>query len=232
MKKNLIVTGLILVVFLLGELFVWNKFVKTKEVDYDLDKAKVLVDNYYTDNYLLNGNLFTDGMSDRYMIGKAFDKSIDKAKDYNCNEIYKDSERDDQGIVVGEGTFCDGIVKGISYKDLESSYKELFGKNAKLDKKTVGIFGYVKDEDIFVSLSCRCGGEGFTKYVYGVKDATLKGDKLTVHVYYASFEPEEGKEEEEIDTNKYISENKDKMAVYTMNFVKENKTYKLLSVKK
>lgn len=232
MKRNLIITVLFVLLVVLGEIFVWNKFVKVRESEYDIEKAEKLVDSYYTDNYLLNGNLFTDGMSKRYMIGKAFDKAVDKAKEYDCNEIYKDLEKDDEGIVVGEGTFCDGTVKGISYKDLESSYKELFGKNAKLEKKTVGIFGYVKDQDIFTSLSCRCGGVGFTKYVYGIKDATTKGNKLTVHVYYAEFEPEEGKEEEKIDTNKYISENKDKMTVYTMNFVKENKTYKLVSVKK
>ena len=66
--------------------------------------------------------------------------------------------------------------------------------------------------------------------IYDVKDATIKGSNLTINVYYDEYEPENP--EEEIDTKKYVSDNKDKMSVYEMDFVKEGKEYKLLEVKK
>ncbi len=231
MKKNLFITVALLAVLILGELLIWNKIVVPNEVkEYDLKKAKELVDKFYTDNYIISGNVFKDGMTERYKISMAFNESK-KAKEYECKELYKEAKTDDQGIVVGDGTFCDDKVKGILYADLEKSYKDLFGNNSKLMKKSVGIFDYIKDENLFTYLSCRCGGVDMTQYIYGIKDATLKGKDLVINVYYSEYEKEEA-EEEKVDTEKYIKENKDKMSIYQMDFVKEGKLFKLLEVKK
>lgn len=231
MKKNIIITVLILAVVILGEFLIWDKVVVPNEVkDFDLVEAKKLVDKFYTDNYIVSSNVFKDGMTERYMLTMAFNNAKDKQKDTNCSELYTDKETDYEGIVVGDGTYCDGTVKTVLYADLEKSYKGLFGNEIKLAKKSVGVINYVKDENLYAFLSCRCGGGDLTQYIYDVKDATIKGSNLTINVYYDEYEPENP--EEEIDTKKYVSDNKDKMSVYEMDFVKEGKEYKLLEVKK
>lgn len=229
MKKNLIITVVALILVILGEYLIWDKIVIANEVrDYDLAKAKKLVDKFYTDNYIISDNVFKDGLTERYKITMAFNEAKDKQKEYECEELYKDSEKDDDGIKVGDGTFCDGKVTAIQYADLEKAYKNLFGNDSKLVKKSVGIFDYVKDENLFTYLSCRCGGVDVITYVYKVKDAKIKGSKLTINVYYDEVEePGEDFNEEE-----YLKENVSKMDVYEMEFVKENKTFKLLEVKK
>ena len=229
MKKNIIITALILLVVVLGELIIWNKIVIPNEVsDYDLVKAKKLVDKFYTDNYIVSGNIFKDGMTERYKISMAFNSAKDKIREFACEDLYKEKKKDDDGIVLGNGTYCDGTVNTILYADLEKSYKNLFGKKAVLGKKTVGIFNYVEEENVFAYLSCRCGGIDLTTYIYDVKDAKLKGSDLTINVYYYEYETEE----ENVDTKKFIEENRDKMSIYEMDFVKEGKEFKLLDVKK
>lgn len=227
MKKNIIISVIMLILVILCEFLIWDKIVVPSEVrDYDLVKAKELVDKFYTDNYIISSNVFKEGMTEKYKISMAFNES-NKVKEYECSEIYKDTTSDSEGIVVGDGTFCDGKVKGLQYADLEKAYKDLFGKEAKLAKRGIGIIDYINDENLFVFLSCRCGGVDLTKYIYDVKDASIKGSDLTINVYYAELE-----EEEEIDVKKYINENKDKMSIYQMDFVKEGKKFKLLEVKK
>ena len=229
MNKKIVLTFLVCILIVVCEILVSSKFVNVYK-DYDLKSAKELVDKFYSDNYIVSSNIFKDGMNDRYKISMAYNKISEKAKEYECKELYKDAKKDDQGIVVGDGTFCDGKVKGVSYKDLEEAYKSLFGKNKKLDKKTVGVFNYIKENDIFVYLSCRCGGVDNKIYIYDVKDAKIKGSNLVVNVYYYEYEPE--KKDEKVDTKKFISENKDKMSTYKMKFVKEGKEFKLLKVEK
>lgn len=229
MKKNLFITVALLVVLVLGELLIWNKIVIPNEVvDYDLKKAKELVDKFYTDNYIVSSNIFKDGMTERYKISMAFNEIKDKLKEMECTELYKDGKKDDEGIVVGDGTYCDGKANTVLYADLERAYKSLFGNDAKLAKRTVGIFDYIKDENIFVYLSCRCGGVDQAKHVYDVKDATKRGKNLTINVYYYELEDEEN----ELDIKKIIKEKEDKISVYQMDLVKEGKAFKLLEVKK
>lgn len=211
-------------IIILSEYLIWYKFIEPNETkDYDLVKARALVDKFYSDNYIINDNVFKSGMTERYKISMAFNESK-KSKEYNCDEIYKDNEKDSDGIIVGDGTYCDGTVNGILYADLEKSYKNLFGNSSKLMQKSIGVFDYIKDENLFTYLSCRCGGVDLTNYIYEVKDATIKGKNLTINVYYYESE-------EEIDKDKFISENKELMSIYEMNFIKENKTFKLLDVK-
>lgn len=228
MKKNIIISIIILLLIILGEYLIWDKIVVPNEIrDYDLVKAKELVDKFYTDNYIVSGNVFKDGMTERYMLSMAFNNAEDKQKELECSELYKDSTKDDEGIVVGDGTYCDGKVKTMLYADLEKSYKNLFGNDTKLAKKTVGVIDYIKDENLYAFLSCRCGGVDLAKYIYDVKDAQIKGSNLTINVYYDELESEE-----EVDAKKYINENRDKMSVYKMDFIKEGKNFKLLEVKK
>ena len=229
MKKNIIISVIILLLIILGEYLIWDKIVVPSEVrDYDLVKAKELVDKFYTDDYIVSSNIFKDGMTERYKLSMAFNAAKDKQREVECSELYKDKETDYEGIVVGNGTYCDGKVKTILYADLEKAYKGLFGNDSKLLKKSVGIIDYVDDENVFAFLSCRCGGVDLKKYIYEVKDATIKGSELTINVYYAEVE----EPEEDFNEKEYIKSNKDTMSVYTMTFEKENKVFKLIEVKK
>ena len=228
MKKNIIITVLVLMLIVFIEVVISRK-PEEKEKDFDTKEATTLVDKYFTDNYIVAGNVFKDGMVDRYKFGLAINNLDKELTEYDCNELYPENEKDELGIVVGNGTYCDGKVKGISYDDLNTSYKKLFGNDSKLKKESAGIFGYVESKDIFVGLSCRCGGEGFTKYLYKVKDAKVKGNKLVINVYYYEYEADP---EEEVDGAKVLEENIDKASVYKMEFKKEDKVFKLISVKK
>ena len=228
MKKNIIITVLVLILIVLLEVLIANKPKEEKEKDFDTKEATALVDKYFTDNYIVSGNVFKDGMTDRYKFGLAINNLDKELTEYDCGELYPESETDYEGIVVGNGTYCDGKVKGISYDDLDKSYKKLFGNDSKLKKESVGIYGYVESKDIFVGLSCRCGGEGFTKYSYKVKDSKVKGNKLVVNVYYYEYEINP---EEEVDETK-LEDNIDKASIYKMEFKKEDKVFKLISVKK
>ena len=228
MKKNIIITVLVIILIVLLEVLISNK-TQEKEKEFDTKEATVLVDKYFTDNYIVSGNVFKDGMIDRYKIGLSINNLDKELTEYECSELYPENEKDEEGIVVGNGTYCDSKVKGISYDDLNKSYKKLFGNDSKLAKESVGVYGYIEDKDIFVVLSCRCGGIGFTKYLYEVKDAKVKGNKLIVNVYYYEYEAEP---EEEVDEAKVLEENKDKASVYKMEFKKEDKVFKLISVKK
>lgn len=231
MKKNIIITVLVLILIVVLEVVISSK-TNEKEKDFDTKEAKVLVNQYFTDEYIPTSNVFNDGMNDRYKIGLSLFYYEKDLTEYDCNELYPESERDDEGIVVGNGTFCDGKVKGISYNDLNKSYKKLFGNSSDLEKKTVGVYNYIKDKDTFVILSCRCGGATQTRYLRDVKEATIKGNTLKVKVYYFEYVPEEGKENEEIDEAKVLEENKSKATIYEMKFKKEDKVFKLISVKK
>ena len=228
MKKNLVVTLILIGLFVVGEIFVSNKLTDNKVKDFDLTKAKELVDKFYTDDYVVTSNIFKDGMTERYKISMAMNSIKDKLKETDCSELYKDKKKDSDGIVVGDGTFCDGKANTISYTDLETAYKSLFGNKAKLAKKTIGVFNYIEDKNIFVYLSCRCGGVDNSKYIYKVKDAKIKGNTLTINVYYH----QEEKPAKDFDEAKYLEENLDKMDIYTMTLKKENKVFKLLEVKK
>lgn len=231
MKKNIIITVSVLILIVLLEVLISTK-TKDKEKEFDAKEASVLVDTYFTDNYIVSSNIFKDGISERYKLGLAINNLDKELTEYNCSDLYPDFELDEEGIVVGNGTYCDGTVKGISYDDLNKSYKKLFGNDSKLKKESVGIYGYVESKDIFVGLSCRCGGVDFNKYLYKVKDAKEKGNNLTVNVYYYEYKPEEGKETEEIDEAKVLEENIDKASIYEVKFKKEDKVFKLVSVKK
>ena len=126
MKKNIIITVLVLILIVLLEVLIANKPKEEKEKDFDTKEATTLVDKYFTDNYIVSGNVFKDGMTDRYKFGLAINNLGKELTEYDCGELYHESETDYEGIVVGNGTYCDGKVKGISYDDLNTSYKKLY----------------------------------------------------------------------------------------------------------
>ena len=60
MKKNLIGTLIVVLMVVLIECAAYFLFINV-EKDYDKTKAKKLVDKYFTDNYVVIGNIFKDG---------------------------------------------------------------------------------------------------------------------------------------------------------------------------
>ena len=229
MKKNLIGTLIVVFIVAIIEFVCYTMFINV-EKDYDNAKAKKLVTSYFSSSVVATNNVLKTGMTDKYKISLAINKiTSDKLTEYNCTELYPDKEKDNTGIIVSEGAYCDGTTQGISYNELNNAYKELFGNNSKLKKESYGVYDYIKDKDVFVMLSCRCGNVDVTEYLYDVKDAKIKGDTLKIRVNYFEYVPEEGKENEEIDVDKMLKEN---ATIYEMKFKKENKVFKLISVKK
>ena len=109
MKKNLIVTILLLIGIVVVEYLVWSKVVEPKKVqDYDLKKAKELVDKFYTDDYIVSSNVFKDGMTEKYMMSMSFNEAKSKLKEVECSELYADKTKDSDGIIVNDGAYSDG----------------------------------------------------------------------------------------------------------------------------
>lgn len=231
MNKRLIGSLIIVFIVVIIEYLCYTLFIDV-EKSYDKAKAKELVGTYFTNSPVATNNVFKTNMSEKYKLGLAINNVEEKFTEYDCNELYKDNEKDSGGIIVAKGAYCDGSAQAISYAGLEKAYKKLFGNEAKLSKERVDAYDYIAEKDIFVMLSCRCGNTDVTKYLYDVKDAKIKDNTLKVKVYYYEYVPEEGKENEEIDEAKVLEENKSKATIYEMKFKKENKVFKLISVKK
>ena len=175
-----------------------------KEKDYDLEKAKKLIDKYYIERE--DSNSFLDGMPDEVRnIIAIRNMPYKDVKENTCLSIYKDeatAKKDESGKFTVTlkidstedkiGGCDDNYVNYYGYDDINDSYNYLFGKSSNLPKSDFeyknDLYDYVDSQNIFTQLSCRCGGVYYKYYKYLVKDAKVKGDTLTIIVPYIDME--------------------------------------------
>ena len=183
-----------------------NSKTTDSDKDYSTAKAKELIDKYYVE--MLWDNIYTDetgydGMTkdvvtinnivnSKKKIGSCFyfyENNPNAIKDGQSYSVKLNSS--EFSIKTGGG--CDtGTADYYEYKDLNSVYKDLFGKDQEMPKSDFSkwgrVFDYMEDKDVFVQLDCRCGGaEGPHYRNYFVQNAKVKGDTLTVNVGYVSM---------------------------------------------
>ena len=225
-KKNnpilIIIIFILLAIIIGGGIFVYTKYIAPsnnknasnprttnneasgKEQDYDLVKAKELIDKYYVS--YLSDNIFTDGITlatkNRIALKNI---SSEYKSENNCDVLYENNsnarkEGTGYGVTLNptleelKGKInaggCDlGSADTYKYEDVNNVYKALFGKNENVSKSDfmyyIGPYDYIEDKAIFVLLNARGGGAiGPHFTTYGVQSAKIIGEKLIVDVGY------------------------------------------------
>lgn len=168
-----------------------NEKVEKKEENFDLEKAKkILEDMEYT--------RFYDVSSDKIETLKlqiAFNKA--KSQPATCDSIYNNlpnAKKEEFGYVVTlddiQETICQGSTKVILYKELDESYKKLFGSGVTISKTDIegfsycdGNYDYIESLDAFVHLDDSPDGcYNENKEINIIKSAILKDKQLTIEV--------------------------------------------------
>ncbi len=142
--------------------------------------------------------------------------------------------------------FCDiyednGISYSVKYEDLNKTYKLLFGSELNASKTDFGNITYESKNDLYILLSCRCGGVSGVVSVYDVISSSTKDNKLIVKVWYTNLSSEDDEkycssdnkdlcfELEGIENNvtEYYKGKTNNLPTRTFTFVKENNNYVL-----
>lgn len=203
----IIIILLVLIILGLGAFICYEKGLfggkdnepKVVEKEYNLDKAKKLVDKYYITNY--GSNTFTTGLTDEAKVVTAiFNTNIKESSVISCYSAYSNNPNAKQdsdtsffiSFESSRGGGCDSdTVPFYSYDAINETYKELYGEDLDIAKKSFAyealIYDYLESNNGFAKLSCRCGGVTFDRNLYFVKSAKLDGDKLTVDVAYITL---------------------------------------------
>lgn len=164
------------------------------------DEAKSILKKYSIndDIYFLTAGQF----SDNYKVLLTIKKTEPKDENNICEKVNKNydntSTKDEWGnysinyLAGYDEVYCNDEDKFYSYDDLEKTYQELFGKNAKLPNVNVvdnlrefEIFAYLKNPKGYVSLGNELGGyveDGQTEYIY---DAYTLNNEM--HIIFSSF---------------------------------------------
>ncbi|MBE6138778.1 MAG: hypothetical protein E7173_03440 [Firmicutes bacterium] len=215
--------------------------------DYDLEKAKELVDKYYTD-----GSWIFD---DEHKLEMAFNQMENiSLKRVSCKSLYgEDFYWHDDTVLA-----CDNYSKVFEYSELNNEYKKLFGSLSNAPKTWFNIdnnelfndfevtaLNYIEKTNQFATLVCRgtCGGPfGDGVSLYDVLSAqTDDEDNLYVIIGYVTFNWDWNDDEEvELQSNydksiaykdkndisgNYVKENQDKIYKTTIVFTNENGNY-------
>lgn len=171
-----------------------NNYEEKTEKDYDLAKAKQLLDNIDYNNFF---SMAEDSRRiEALKIQIAFNKT--KSKTATCDSIYSDLpnvKKSDYGYDVpldeknGDQTWCHNSTKVISYNDINDTYQRLFGSSKIIPKKDFGYsycdgtYDYIENLDAFVHLYYEPDGcYSLVHEVNVIKTAKIKGEKLTIEV--------------------------------------------------
>lgn len=217
-------------------------------VDYDLDKAKKLVDKYYY-NYRGMETTF-EKMSENDKMFIAYTKLNES--DFgvaNCKNLYAGEGNDAGGYyidVLGNEYVCNEYSKTIAYNLINSAYKDLFGNSTNIPKKSFAIgweaIGYVQSTNEFVDLDFYGGGDWpENQPKYGVISAKLTNDNNLVvevgyvvfkfdfdrNLYYADFDKNITYTSVDDIEEDFFKQNLDEVKVLKFNFEKENNKFVL-----
>lgn len=184
--------------------------------EFDLIAAKNLIDKYY---YRIDNNdIFTNGFNDesKMIITLNNIPNDDVVKGYDCDSIF---ENDESSVFKSyyyeislndfnenKSAFCplttgqSDYLSVISYETANKLYKELFGYDEEMSKKSSGKAKYYFKNNNFYELSCNvkvtyalCTNieEHLKKIIYGVKSAYKLNGKLYVDVVLETLTCEE-----------------------------------------
>lgn len=175
---------------------------KENEIEKELDLKDTRVEKAYKIVSLNNDRMFDTGFYESkkmtyeelpYKQAFAYryrEPSIKEVKNYkSCDEI--DKEYDDLGwkcIRSGYEGFLNEGFDIIDAKELEKTYKEIFGNNRAMARedfytnadKGCSTFDYGKKSDSFAHIQSGCGYDGGGIYTKLVK-ATLKGNEMALY---------------------------------------------------
>lgn len=264
--KNVIIVILCVVVLCLCGYLVYDKVLSgnqndVKEEVVDLGYAKKLVDKYYEES--LGSNVIEAGLTEEAKIFLAIrNTSIEHmSSPISCDSIYQNSEKatfQGYGYMVkldshdNKAGFCNNDTNIIHYDEVNKSYKELFGSDEEVPKRSIFFLYHVYDfnDNYFVKLSCNCGGADTTLRLYDVKSANIIDGKLVVSVgyeallndweknqYYSKIQDKYFTLDNSIEgiesfKEEYLKENLDKMDTYEFVFEQDNYNYVLKSITK
>ena len=241
MKKYITLLLIIIIIILFGIKFCHND-------NYDLIKARELVDKYYYKNYF-TGDMF-DGLTDKYKFWLAYSKLDSKEKQQlSCDSLYQSTSfsKDINGYKIDNSRYCDGNVNVVTYSDINRAYKELFGSDESIKKQDVSQFNYISNRDIFVELGCRCDESFSIVNVFGIPKAKKNKDELVITVQYSLLNKvDKDNYYSKLDNTKYLSEdvfsegfekkyidkNKNIINVYELTYKKDNGEYVLKTLVK
>lgn len=172
-----------------------------KEMDFDLDKANQLLENIDYNSFF---DMPEDISIDLLKLQVAFDKA--KSQSATCDSIYANLagvkkeewgyEIDLDNVDFDTQNLCQYSTKVTTFKDVEETYKKLFGKTTLLTKKDIGGYSYcdgnydyIESLDSFVLLNHNPDGCFSTnKEVNVIKSAKAKDNQLTIEVYRTILE--------------------------------------------
>lgn len=204
--KNVIITVLSVLVFVLGGLLIFNinkepnkelndkelndkesndKETVNQEEQFDLEVANELVDKYA---YIsLATNIFENGLSDELMMIIALE-SIPNNKSFvsSCDSLYKNKEK--ASFVAGEYSvnlgeeqqgFCRTATKKIRYDSINEHYKFLFGETKEAPQKNVNLSPsiYEYDQNSNSFIELNCNCGGIDPSIHMYKVKNAKLNK-------------------------------------------------------
>ena len=213
-KKNnpilIIIIFILLVIIIGGGAFVYTKYIapsnnknssntattdkKVEEEvkEYDLAKAKELIDKYYY-KYTAqpDQNLFTADMTEDVKKNIALNNLKNEFKKIECSQItgFETSNTGQCIKLNNSSVFTEG--RNIDYDSLNNKYKYLFGKTTEVSKEAFSdltyfvSWEYMENKNIFLQTIGIGGLEGASNYSnYFVKKAEISGDSLIIDVAY------------------------------------------------
>lgn len=172
---------------------------QTTEKDYDLGKAKELLEKFgFYKIISCNSFIYDKRYSDDYKALIALEKvDSSKVKTANCSDIFSDSDYVSEfSYYKGKSGVClkDGTSNTIAYSDVNSIYKKMYGEDMpkkeasglKVSELFYSFYDYIDSIDSFASTSCNgCGGTcGPNWNITDIYSAKEIGNKLYIDVKY------------------------------------------------
>jgi len=210
--KNFVITLLIILVLCLGGYLVYDKIIhnnddgdNTKEVledekKYDLVEAKKLVDRYMSQDYMRYEILSDNYLSEEAKVKIAINNTKSTNTEYTCKEAFPEYYSEGEAFVNDDTSGSVGVCTDnyesseiYDYKNVNSTYKKLFGNKKDLPKIMIdydifGVYAYSKTYDAFVELSCACGDfYSVGSSYYEVNSANIVDSTLEVVINYINF---------------------------------------------
>ena len=229
----------------------------------DTQKADEIMKNifgeqyYYDFSYSNKDDIIFN--NNEYKTTVALENTKTKSSSYSCKDFFEYNISplgDDQhSWLVEDGDFngvCydeDGLDY-YSYDDVNKTYKSKFddGNNAvkdNINRIFTDLYGYSKDKNVYVWLSCGCG-DGGNIAVYGVTDSYIEKDELYISVVIGFAENidvddnvltlKDGTSvtltDSELEDNELYKKYQDNLDKYTFKFSVDKDSYKFIETEK
>lgn len=207
MKKNLVITILLIIVLCLGGYLVFDKVIDKKEekVKDPIPKEDVELDTAIAEKFideLINLDVFNildrlseNGLTEENKLSIAIAKTKG-SNSYSCNDAFDMNENNNSEYrPVSNKKWGCGLqdrVSSYSYDLVNEQYKALFGSLENANKTgiyTTNAYEYSSKINSYVSLNPYFGPIVRNSYYYNIESAKVTDNKLNIEISYLSYFP-------------------------------------------